>query len=201
MTKDLNSLPPEIIKQILCNINSNDLLKLKKVCPYWDTLISSMTQIQTLPCPDTMTSNALNIFELWDEDDYDIASLSLHHISYSIKSVISIPLINTLTDDSVTILDLVGYHDILNIFKKYAEIGGGPKDVIGTGWKSILGMTGLDYSVDKLRDLDFNDPFVASFMCRYSWYTYETCEMQSTNDIGIITLYPDNQTFTIFLLM
>lgn len=203
-TRDLHSLPPEIIKQILCNISSIELLELKERCPFWETLISNMLDIETLPCPETITSNALNIFESWGEDDIDNPSLSMHRMSYSIKNVISIPLINTLMYNCLHKLDLVSYRHILDELKKHAENGGpktkGPNDVIGAVWKSILGMTGLDYSVDKLRDLNFDDPFVSSFMSRYSWYTYETCGMGSIDwDVGIIALYPDNQRFVILL--
>lgn len=68
-------------------------------------------------------------------------------------------------------------------------------------WRTVLAMMdNEDYTVDELRNKDFEDENVKLFMEKYKWHSYKSVGMMGIAwDVGFIALYPDRKTFSLIL--
>lgn len=101
-------------------------------------------------------------------------------------------------------LQEVDYITILEGVKGDAKYGGaytkGVNNPDEAVWKTILGITGLECSLEIIKNEPYDSEFIKYFMNRYKWYYFESNYMSHIAwDVGIIALYPDNKTFSILL--
>lgn len=195
-----NTLPPEIIKQVFCNIDSQDLYDLMTVCSYWNSMIQDLLDIQKLQMTNERFTNAVNIFEKWKDQSNGSYKFSIYRAPYSVKNIISKAVIAKHVDDGVYELSEINFLETLEELAYYAQHGGaycgGCEDVNGSVWRTISAMT--EYSVNELMGKSLTDETVQSSMMRYKWFKFTSYYMmQIAWDVGFIILYPDNKTFSV----
>lgn len=192
-------LPVEIIKEILCYLEYEDLCPLKLVCSNWKGRIEEILQIENVPVSKERFEDATNIFREWYNG---CRRFHMYRAQYSIKNMISPTYINKQTTDYIYTISNVEYTKVLELLQWHSKHGGAysdrSEDPVGATWRTVLAMTESNYSVDGLRDKDFNDECVKSFMEKYKWYTYRSGMMMGVAwDAGFIALYPDLKTFSV----
>lgn len=198
-----NSLPVEITKEIFCNIDSESLYDLRAVCSYWRDMIEEILDIQQLQVSDERFVNATYIFDRWKKYSNGRYNFSIHRAPYSIKNIVGKTVIGIHTNDWILDLYEITHVDVLEELECYALNGGAYsrsrcEDVLGSTWRTILAMTETQYSVEELRDKSFTDEVVASSLTNYKWYRYKSDRMMDIAwDVGLVALYPDNQTFAV----
>lgn len=196
-----NSLPQEIIKEVFCNIDVQDLYSLKGICSYWNSIIQELLDIKRLQVTDERFTNAINIFDSWEKHSNGRYKFSIYRAPYSIKNIISKAMIANHTDDYLYTLSEITFTEVIEKLELNAKQGGaycdGCEDVIGSVWRTILAMTEMNYSVEELRSKRFTDRIVKSSMTAYTWYRFSSLGMMFMGfDVGLIALYPDNKTFS-----
>jgi hypothetical protein len=88
-------------------------------------------------------------------------------------------------------------HFIADVKAHAHNISEVPEELNRFVWRTILGITGLDYPVEELGDLDFDSDFAKVNLTKYKWYDYW---LDEDRWFGTIVLYPEHQTFVIFIL-
>ncbi len=67
-------------------------------------------------------------------------------------------------------------------------------------WRTIIAITGSDMSLEQFKNKPFEDKFIQNFMKKYKWYYFvnqESTAKYLDRYIGIITIYPDDKTFSL----
>jgi hypothetical protein len=199
------SLPPEIMQEIFCNVDSERLLDLTTVCKSWNDTIKKLLTIQTHEVPDPRFNDAVNIFEMWERYSNGYYSFTVHRAEFSIRNIISKRVVNKVTGDYLYSLEETEYTNIFQQLSSRATHGGAYsdsrcRDVKGSVWRTLAGLIGLKRSIEKLQGKSAEDEDVKLFMTKYRWYTYKSNRMAGIAwDVGVIALYPDNQTFSVLM--
>lgn len=192
--KSFKSLPPEIIREIFCYVDSEHLFRLQSVCSYWNYTIKQLLCIEKQKLPSDRIYNATVMFELFGPKD--LFSFSVHQSPCIINNLINQNVIKKQTGkihDKIVIEDI--YFGIvfrrLKGIAKYFHLS--DCETYKIAWRCVLSLTGVEHSVDQLVEEDDSD-FVENYMYKYKWYDYSN---SSKAEQGIIALYPDNKTFAI----
>lgn len=190
--KKINKLPIEIIIKIFEFLNIEDLCEFKNVCLYWNKIINELLIIDELNMS-KRKEYALNIYNDWSNCSNGCISFRIY-ISNS----------NNIFDENFTLhsdfynLRDVNYLEIFNLLEYNAKSGGaytrGVKDPIESVWKTIMGLTGLDF--EKFENKSYKNNNIKSFMNKYKWYIFEHDEF-FIRDTGIIVFDPDKKTFAV----
>jgi F-box-like len=216
-----NTLPVEIINLIFSNIKTKDLYKLKVVCFYWFTIIEKMInirlnmKIEKLHISDKRRMYTVDMFKYWYISEFNLYRITENNLGYRIiedeEIMNRIVYLRNIYDDAnekfCTIKREFNYVNILNYLKdivKYKYIClcyydpnepkcDNPEEAV---WKTIIGITGLDFSLEELEKKSYDNEFVQSFMNNYKWYYFDT-DGPGTWAVGIIAVYPDNKTFSV----
>lgn len=214
----INKLPIEIQLKIFSYVEGEDLYKLKNVCSYWYKLINNFLIIEKLNIPDEREQDALIIYNSTCTNG--TTWLSLYRSLNNISNIINKSILNNQVDyfsqftyenkickHSLYDLHELDYIKFLEKIKGHSICGAGvygigiwwddPEDVL---WRTIIGLTGLEYSLEELKNKPYDDEFIKSFMNKYKWYTFKVkyygMWLNPNYNYGIITLYPDKKTFT-----
>lgn len=109
-----NVLPIEIIKEILCYLEYDDLCPLKLVCSYWKERIDEILQIENISVQEERFEDATNIFREWR---HKFSRLHIYRAQYNTKNI------NGQTKDSIWEMSEVKYTEVLRILQKNATYG------------------------------------------------------------------------------
>lgn len=110
---------------------------------------------------------------------------------YDIRRIFNyIEILNKLKEDTNC---SAWYYDVL----RYKPDGYNPDEAL---WSTIIAITGSDISLKELKNKCYEDKFIQNFMEKYKWYCFENQEIKDEGTcyhVSIITVYPDNKTFSI----
>jgi Family of unknown function (DUF6183) len=164
---------------------------------------SGSLRIKALQVSNERKQNALNIYDRWRNGH---ATFHLYYSQNKILNCINMSLMNKKTKfgKNCKVYDLkeTNYLEVLNTIYKNAKNGGaysGAMDNIEKAvWKTLIGITELEYQLEELKNKSYRDNYIKNFMNKHKWYFFKTdFNFNFIWDVGIIILYPDNKTFSL----
>lgn len=200
----LNSLPIEILIEIFCSIPCEELFGIKYVCLLWHKLIRELLDIQQAAIASDRETGATAIFDMLNNDTRDLASLRLYRAPHSLNNVINNSIMTTVAKMRVDVTPFYPGQNICYYFKiivegVFAEVGlkYTEQDILETVSKTVLSITGVEDPDEEIKNQGFEGEFSKMLMLKYTWYMFGTSFR--VQDMGVIALYPDNQTFAVFM--
>jgi hypothetical protein len=192
-----NSLPREIIKTVLCNVDSQYLPGLKRVCSYWYNMITELLDFKKVELSNERIADALNIFNKLDcTSDY---SFSMYRAPCVIANVVS-PAVLYLTAGLQIKYSELMESDFVLCFDKLVYLADlvaeSSEELDSSAWRCILGITGLDYPTKEFEYPSIGSDFAKEKLTKYKWYEYWSNDLQQST---VIVLYPDNRTIAILI--
>lgn len=182
-----------------------------------DYKIDELLNIEELQVSNERKQKALNIYNEWINYSNGRAEFHLYHsLNNLLNKIDDKDLINKQTNfgNKYEIYEIKRVHEYVNVLEdlqRNAEQGGAynrslrdPNEVIidpkEAVWRTIIGITGLEYPLEELKNICYKDDFIKFFMNDYKWYYFRCSFMNFIAwDVGIITLYPDNKTFSLLV--
>lgn len=93
----------------------------------------------------------------------------------------------------------IDYLKVLDVLYKDTKRGAYSKpmeDSEKAVYKTILGITGLEFSIEEFKNKSYKNNYINNIMNKYKWYFFKT-NFNFIWDVGIIVLYPDNKNFSL----
>lgn len=207
--RSLTSLPSEVTKLVLLNINSKFLFRLKFVCKQWNGIIKELLDIKALPVSTSAVEHIFDEFNYYSNQSEEYHSCTIYRSEYKLKNLMNNSVISNLlcakgeleelTSDAIPerLEESAGDVSYLQDPNEDRDFSLDADEVKTTAWRAIKCLYGLDQPVEELKRHGHGSPFIKSIVSKYKCYDFESHGIKS--EVCYIALYPDRQTFAVLM--
>lgn len=201
-----NSLPKDIVKEILCNVERDHLVGLKYVCSDWNKMISEILGIHEVKQKD------IEIFEWleYSSHSYSKPSIKIYRAPYKLDQHIISSFTNSNLNryweqEGSTTLRSATFKKIADelhtcVWNSACRSGWEffEENEKSVAWRYLLHALGLEHPIEELVQQGHDGAFAKSLQRKYKWFWRQYLFSKYTGQVGFIAIYPDNRTFVVF---